>query len=130
MEFWMILLGVVCLLALILWLQVEMRMKEEKEKKRLTGLPIDKLESNTVYHRCIQPEGLVFLFKGNEEINPRTYILEGVDIEKLPNSFMFLDGEKIVVWDPISLYAEDVPSNSLPSDEIIELEDLAGKQPA
>ncbi|MBU1176995.1 MAG: hypothetical protein ABIG88_03760 [Patescibacteria group bacterium] len=91
-----------------------------KELKKLIGVPIDKLEDGAVYYQSPQPDGLIFLSK-NTGIEPKAYVLD-FDIKKLPNSFMFLqDGEKIVPWDPVYLYDT--------IDDIINLEDLAGKYP-
>jgi len=145
---------VVAWLVFIYFIVLTYRQEKEHEIRMLVGTPIEKLEDGIVYYQCPQPIGLIFLSK-NTGIDPKVYILD-FDIKKLPDSFMSLqEGEKIVPWYPVYLYekgVEKVPgapdeenlkkedntgTDEKPlaseldelQDEIIELKEMAGKQP-
>lgn len=129
-------LGVVfCLIIILIVFIFAMRIKSIKAKNRKSlGVPIKNLEEKSVYYQCPSPDGLIFLTK-NDDVEPKVYALSKVNVEKLPNAFMVVKGgEKIVPWDFVDLYTkkdfDDLPDFRLPEeDDVIELEELAGKQP-
>jgi len=112
------------------------RMKEFKELKKkfrnLIGAPIEKLKDGVVYYRFPTSAKFVLLSENSSGKGLKSYILN-LDIEKLPDAFMYLEeGRRAIPWEPVDLYEEDVDvSADLQkfSDEIIELKELAGKQP-
>lgn len=119
MDYWMVLSLIVSWLGFVYFIEKIRQRREDEGTRRNLGIPIDKLEDGVVYYQYPLPIGLIFLSK-DKEVALKAYILDGVDIKKLPNSFMFLqDGEKIVPWDPVYLYDT--------IDDIIN--DLAGKYP-
>jgi len=121
MDYWMVLSLIVSWLGFVYFIEKIRQRREDEGTRRNLGIPIDKLEDGAVYSKCTPPDSLVFLSKNGEQ--PKAHTLQGVNVEKLPDVFMFLkQGDIIVPWHLVPLYAEE---------EIIELKDLAGvPQPA
>lgn len=132
-------------IVMVLFIIKSFRYDKSLEKiKKLIGVPIEKLEDGVVYHQFPMPDHFILLFEGRKK--PKVYTLQGVDLKKLPDIFMFLEeGKRIVPWDPVYLYdtegqpldlpkisgfSEAPDEKSLSDEEIIDLKDLAGRQTA